>query len=124
MRLPPPHGGVNVNFCKNPLCVNFGRPAEIEDRRGKRRGNDVSADRVSGGDGGSSLFCDACGMSSKVKSNLACWEELERSLESLAIPSGHHCPHHSCPNFFKPLEIHPEEYTRHGMTAKGDPRLK
>jgi transposase-like protein len=124
LRLPPPHGGVNVNFCKNPLCVNFGRPAEIEDRRGKRRGNDVSAYRVSGSDGGSSLFCEACGISSKVKSNLACWEELERSLESLAIPSGHHCQNHSCPNFFKPLEIHPEEYARHGMTAKGDPRLK
>lgn len=37
LRLPPPFEGVNVNFCKNPLCPNFGVHAEIEDQRSKNR---------------------------------------------------------------------------------------
>lgn len=39
LRLPHPFNGVNVNFCKNPLCSNFGVPGELEDDRGRRRDN-------------------------------------------------------------------------------------
>lgn len=48
LRLPRLFNGVNVNFCRNPLCSNFGNPAELEDGRGKKRGNQGSLYRVTG----------------------------------------------------------------------------
>ncbi len=120
LRLPHSFNGVNVNFCKNPLCSNFGEPAEVEDQRGKRRGNDSSMYRVTG----DSLYCIPCGTHSAVKSNRAVSEELDRHLELLATPGGLHCPTVTCANYFKPVDSHPESYSPHGRTARGDKRYK
>jgi len=36
-RIPPPFNDIQINFCKNPNCKNFGVPAELfGDYRGKR----------------------------------------------------------------------------------------
>jgi hypothetical protein len=29
-RVPPPVNGIQVNFCKNPTCANYGAPASAE----------------------------------------------------------------------------------------------
>lgn len=124
LRLPHPFNGVNVNFCKNPLCSNFGKPAELEDRRGKKRGNEGSLYRVGGQGTGLSLHCHVCGTSSVVKSNKAVYEEFERNLELLATPGGLHCPSVTCANYFKPVDSHPECYLAHGRTAIGTTRYR
>lgn len=118
LRLPRPFNGVNVNFCRNPLCANFGVPAELEDGRGKKRGNHGSAYRVTG----DSLHCGTCDSHTKIKSNRAVSEELDRHLELLATPGGLHCPNVTCENYFKPIDSHPESYSPHGWTARGEQR--
>lgn len=85
LRLPPPFEGVNVNFCKNPLCPNFGVPAEIEDRRGrpKKNTNERSAYFVTKSPHESALRCSVCNVHTVVKSNKAVWEEFDRHLKAL-----------------------------------------
>ena len=36
-RIPPEHGGIQVNFCKNPDCENYGVPAAQTTGRGAQR---------------------------------------------------------------------------------------
>lgn len=124
LRLPRPFNGVNVNFCKNPLCSNFGKAAELEDRRGRKRGNEGSQYRVGGHGTGLSLHCHVCGTSSVVKSNKAVYEEFERNLELLATPGGLHCPSVTCTNYFRPVDSHPGSYLAHGRTPSGGQRYR
>ena len=37
-RIPPEAGGIQVNFCKNPGCANYGVPARSTIRRGGSTG--------------------------------------------------------------------------------------
>lgn len=124
LRLPRPFNGVNVNFCKNPLCQNFGRPAELEDRRGKKRGNTGSLYVVGGTGAGLFIRCLCCDTTSVVKSNKAVYEEFERNLELLATPGGLHCPSVTCTNYFRPIDSHPESYRPHGTTPSGGARFR
>jgi hypothetical protein len=34
-RIPAPSDGIQVNYCKNPKCKNYGRPAKPKVSRGK-----------------------------------------------------------------------------------------
>jgi len=124
LRLPRPFGGVNVNFCKNPLCSNFGKEAELKDQRGKKRGEQRSLYSVGGKGTGLSLHCQSCGAHSVVKSNKAVYEEFERNLEQLVTPGGLHCPTVTCANYFRPVDSHPESYLAHGRTATGAKRYR
>ncbi|UAX91744.1 hypothetical protein LAC81_22185 [Ensifer adhaerens] len=125
LRLPLPFQGVNVNFCKNPHCPNFGVAAELEDGRGRSRSdNNRTPYKVSARDDNAVLRCTTCGTSSIVKSNKAVWEEFDRHLQSLAAPLGHRCTKKTCSNHSKPLDSHPGEYYRHGTNASGDPRYR
>ncbi|ANL37438.1 hypothetical protein [Rhizobium phaseoli] len=127
LRLPLPFQGVNVNFCKNPHCPNFGVEAETERRRrGRPRAdsNDRSSYKVSGTSDEAILVCRTCGITSVVKSNKAVWEEFDRHLQALAVPHGHRCRNQTCSNHTKPLDSHPGEYYRHGMNASGEPRFR
>ncbi|NTG25504.1 IS1 family transposase [Agrobacterium rhizogenes] len=120
LRLPPPSNGVNINFCKNPLCSNFGQEAELEDQRRRTRGNQGSLYRVTG----VSIFCSVCQTHTSIKSNLAVSEEYERNLQLLATPGGLHCPKASCTNYYRTVDSHREHYYAHGLTAKGQPRYR
>lgn len=126
LRLPPPFEGVNVNFCKNPLCSNFGVPAALEDGRGrKRRGsNEGSSYVVVGNLNGGSIRCSCCNTHTVIKSNRAVWEEFDRHLAALSRPHGHHCPDERCFNHHKLVDSHPEAYHRHGKTIGGIPRYR
>ncbi len=125
LRLPLPFRGVNINFCKNPHCPNFGVEAELEDGRGRSRSdNNRSSYIVSARHENAVLRCTTCGVSSVVKSNKAVWEEFDRHLQALALPHGHRCTKETCSNHTKPLDSHPGEYYRHGTNASGDPRYR
>jgi hypothetical protein len=126
LRLPLPFQGVNVNFCKNPHCPNFGIAADPEDQRGKSKANSNqrSPYAVSGTSDVAVLGCRTCGISSVVKSNKAVWEEFDRHLQALAAPHGHRCTNRTCSNHFKSLDSHPGGYYRHGTNTSGDPRYR
>ena len=100
-RVPKEVGTIQVNFCKNPQCKNFGIPAStIRQPRGRgaaKRGRDTYT-VVGSGRGTPMLRCSFCGQYPTIKSNKAIHEELSRfwkSLETIAIPT---CPNQDCPN--------------------------
>lgn len=68
-RVPLPFRVVNINFCKNLHCPNFGVEAELEDGRGRSRSdNNRSSYIVSARHDNAVLRCKTCGVSSVVKS--------------------------------------------------------
>ena len=74
---PKPFKGIQVNFCKNPGCPNFGVAAAPSTSKGAGGGKDGYAVRAAG-KGLPVLHCHACGEYPPVKSNVAIREELER----------------------------------------------
>lgn len=125
-RLPIAANGIQVNFCKNPLCLNFGRAAS---QKAQPRGPG-SADRgrdtysIVGSSGGrASLLCKLCGEYPPLKSNLAISEELDRLtcyLVPKQIPS---CPIVSCPNHHVTIPA-PKAYYSFGKTRSGSQRYR
>lgn len=72
-RIPEVVDGIQVNFCKNPRCPNFGVPASTEQQpRGagaKERGRDAYTVRGTLGHGSTSpcLLCSNCNESPSKK---------------------------------------------------------
>ena len=80
-RIPPESGGIQINFCKNPNCENFGVPAELfGDFRGKSGKNKVTLKYLvtAGSKGYPQLRCNACEEYFPIKSNLGIAEEVDR----------------------------------------------
>jgi len=74
-RIPPEHGGIQVNFCKNPDCENYGIPAAQTTGRGARRDRYAV---VGAGRQFPVLKCHTCGEYPPLKSNQGIAEERER----------------------------------------------
>jgi hypothetical protein len=74
-RIPPEHGGIQVNFCKNPHCENYGTPGAQTTGRGAQRDRYTV---VSAGRQYPVLKCHACGEYPPLKSNKGIAEELAR----------------------------------------------
>ena len=74
-RIPPEHGGIQVNFCKNPLCENYGTPAAQKTGRGAQRDRYTV---VIAGRQFPVLKCHACGEYPPLKRNQGIAEERER----------------------------------------------
>jgi hypothetical protein len=123
-RLPEASEGLQVNFCKNPLCVNFGVPAMqfAGETRGKRINDDY---KIQGGKhAGQTLVCKACGESPSLKSNRAITEERTRLLGLLAVAYGPSCADEACANHAVRVGEDPEAYARYGRSRHGAPRFK
>ena len=75
-RIPPEFNGVQVNFCKNPECKNFGIPAIPFGRykRGLNDGYKVAGSAINS----PVLHCLTCDEYIPVKSNQGVSEEIER----------------------------------------------
>lgn len=123
-RVPVEVGTIQVNFCKNPQCPNFGVPASTERQpRGKgAEGRGRDAYRISGsGRGTPMLNCGFCGQYPTIKSNRAIHEELIRfwkPFDAKAVPT---CPNQDCPNH------HREDKTCYylfGRTKAGSKRYR
>jgi transposase-like protein len=127
-RIPLEVGGIQVNFCKNPTCPNFGVPASAEKQpRGpgaSQRGRDTY--RVSGRgydkrEGVPAITCLMCNETPPIKSNQGVHEEKERMAAYLATPEPS-CPNESCPNHSVGVSQNDGHYHRKGPTAAGSPR--
>lgn len=100
-RVPIEVGAIQVNFCKNPQCQNFGVPASTEKQpRGKgadERGRDTYT--VCGsGRGTPMLHCNLCGQYPTIKSNKAIHEELTRFWKPFDVKAHSTCPNQDCPS--------------------------
>jgi len=128
-RIPLEVGGIQVNFCKNPLCGNFGVPAS-QDRQPRGPGAKSSPyrDTYTVGTqktGVPGLRCNKCGEKLPMKSNLAIHEETVRLLKYLSPKKPQTtCPVSSCKNHSVELAENPSSYHRYGKTKSGSNRYR
>ena len=126
-RVPEPANGIQVNFCKNPTCLNYGRPASdrpqprgpgAKDREGRDTYTIGGSSEYS-----STMTCLLCGEHPPVKSNRAVAEELERMSSYLQLSGEQSCPISSCPNHQIPIGT-PKTYLKSGFTKGGSQRYR
>jgi transposase-like protein len=125
-RIPLPVGDIQVNFCKNPACANFGVPASISSQfRGPRVNNSERDDyTVTSSKGYPSLKCNLCGELPPLKSNIAIQQELNRISGYLDL--AHRitpCPNKQCANHSVDI-AKKQHYYPHGKTKSGSQRYK
>ena len=104
-RIPPEAGGIQVNFCKNPGCTNYGVPARSTVRRGGTGGGKVqdgyaltSASAIT-----PLLRCHVCGERPPIKSNIAILDERTRFLAALSPREEPSCPDETCAHHGAPV---------------------
>lgn len=125
LRIPPEADGIQVNFCKNPNCANFGIPASQESLRGpaaSKRPNPYTV--VASGANQPALRCNSCGEHMPMKSNAGIAEELARMRAASSPAEEPSCPDEACANHEIPVSQGKAFYSSFGHTAIGSPRWK
>ena len=126
-RIPDGATGIQVNHCKNPLCLNFGRPASEEKQpRGagsSERGRDSYTVTSGSTPRTQSIVCNLCGETLPMKSNLAIKEELDRISGYLKPGPESTCPDQECCNHNIVVSI-PKAYQSFGKTSTGSRRYR
>lgn len=130
-RIPLEVAGIQVNFCKNPNCPNYGVPADTAKQpRGpgaKERGRDSY--RIAGSHyeenrvGVPVITCLMCNETPPIKSNQGVCEERERIAAYLKV-SRPSCPDESCPNHNIGVDQKKGNYQSFGTTPAGSPRFR
>lgn len=120
-RIPPEHGGIQVNFCKNPHCENYGIPAAQSTGRGAQRDRYTV---VSAGRQFPVLKCHACGEYPPLKSNQGIAEERERLGAYLSVPPEPSCPNADCANHGLGVCAGSPHYRSYGTTRSGSKRYR
>ncbi len=127
-RIPAGAGEIQVNFCKNPVCANFGRPASdgVQARGPGAKDRDRDSYTVVSGKGGPFLKCGKCGEHIPIKSNQAIKEEIERLSFYLNPKKSPSCPNVKCPNHDAILigNYNKDKYWAFGKTKSGAKRLR
>lgn len=124
--MPPEVHGIQVNFCKNPECANFGVPASNE-RPGTKHTRSSSqpgmAYRRVGARKYPLILCKLCDEKPPLKSNQGIYEEFQRIMEPLAGATVT-CPNKNCDNHTIPLDLsRGSTYRRNGHTASNTQRI-
>ncbi len=124
-RIPPVVGGIEANWCNNPVCENFRIPASLD-----RKDPCYTISGIRNGD--TALKCKACGKFSIIKSNLAIAEELHRISESVynrvkenkrrKYAKRQHCTNAKCPSYGLSVAEYPNLYKKNGKTKAGSQR--
>lgn len=128
-RVPVAFEGVQVNFCKNPSCKNFGVPVNpyINRLRGAAKKAAAEADDyiISGyGKGYPSIKCQLCNEGNPVKSNIGIKEEFDRLSAYLKERPIGSCPNEECENHSADLRQHKDNYQSFGHTKSGSARYR
>jgi len=124
-RIPIEINGIQVNFCKNPTCNNFGVPASQKPQRGKVRAQDKDQYRLTGGKSSLiALKCCLCGEYPPLKSNLAVHEELERMVSDITPLPKPSCPNQNCENHTIPITEGNNNYQSFGKSHSGSKRYR
>jgi len=125
-RIPGESGGIQINFCKNPNCANFG-VAALQRTAAPRLSQAHQSDNyriAAAGSGYPVLRCVLCKELPPIKSNLAVHEELDRMLQSLSLPAEPSCPDNTCVNYGFGVSTYARRYQRFGQTAGGSIRYR
>jgi transposase-like protein len=127
-RIPESVAGIQVNFCKNPLCLNYGRPASQErqprGRGASDRGRDAYTLRISNdSERKVQLICNLCGEILPIKSNFAILEEYSRLSAYLTPHPEASCPSDVCRNHQVGVST-PKAYLSGGLTSTGARRYR
>lgn len=120
-RIPAEHGGIQVNFCKNPDCENYGIPAAQATGRGAQRDRYAV---VGAGRQLPVLKCHACGEYPPLKSNQGIAEERERLGAYLSAPPEPSCPDLDCANNGIGVSTGSPHYRSYGTTRAGSKRYR
>jgi len=124
-RIPVECDGIQVNFCKNPVCPNYGNPASAEKQpRGRRTEPRQDAYRLSTeGRSRPRLHCGRCDDRFPIKSNVAICEEIERMAGYLQTNPELCCPNPHCDNSRLGIST-PKAYYLFGKTKSGSQRYR
>lgn len=130
-RIPLEHFGLQVNFCRNPACANFGVPplsavdlgraAKISD--GYRRVGSKDSEGVRD----NLMSCKLCSQSFVLKSNRAVIEEFERQKRAYVLPERITCTNQECGHSKLTLLAGTDvskHYQQFGRTAAGSLRYR
>ena len=120
-RIPPACDGIQVNFCKNPACENYGVPAAQTTGRGAQRDRYAV---VGAGRQFPVLKCHACGEYPPLKSNQGIAEERERLAAYLSLPPEPSCPDMDCANNGIGVSAGSPQYRSYGTTRSGSKRYR
>ncbi|MCX5734576.1 MAG: hypothetical protein NTW68_09655 [candidate division NC10 bacterium] len=126
-RIPPPVDGIQVNFCKNPGCPNYGVPA-LPRVAYTRLTADPFHDHYEMDWGKLPsvplLHCQLCREEPPIKSNQAVAEERARLLAPLQQRPEPSCPNPLCANHPIPLSRAAGSYQSFGKTHSGSRRYR
>jgi len=127
-RVPLEFKGIQVNFCKNPLCANYG--VAVSTKR-KARGPGAKLKNTDKYTLNSNLQgkvvkfkCSICGEKPPAKSNQAISEELERIGSNLQTSIKPSCPNTSCTNHCVEISVGKTAYQSFGKTKSGSHRYR
>lgn len=131
-RYPANAQGIQINFCRNPFCSNFGTSPAPKVTRGRTPKSGVRLTDTYIVFGGAnpqganvpSLKCKLCGQTLTVKSNQAIQEELTRISAYLTPFRAPSCPNIWCWNRYQDILTAPDEYCSFGKTASGAQRYR
>lgn len=118
---------LQVNFCKNPTCANYGIPASLMKYAHRKKAPTLQPGTeytiAARGAGIPTLICRLCGESLPMKSNLGISEEIQRIAAYLEQPRAPACPHEDCSNHLLPIGSKGAYYA-YGKTDQGSKRYK
>ncbi len=127
-RVPAAYNGVQVNYCKNPLCPNYGVPVSNDKQPRGRYGNPLKRDGYTAGIRYEKdqktrnpivrYICKYCGANFPGKSNLGISEETSRYSSYLEPVPDPACPNEQCPNFGKSILENTTLYRNKGFATK------
>lgn len=123
-RIPPEAGGIQVNFCKNPGCANYGVPARSTVRRGGSGKIQDGYELTSASAITPLLRCHGCGEQPPIKSNTAILEERTRFLAALSPRKEPSCPDETCAHHGAPVSAGTTFYQSFGLTHSGSRRYR
>jgi transposase-like protein len=130
-RIPASYEGIQVNFCKDPKCPNYGIPAkdtikglslpeEVSPTAGKRHrdGYTVQTRSSAAKKGTKRLKCNECKDAPPMKSNKGIHEEFSRMAKYLApvVKKDLYCPDSECPNYGVSVTAGPSHYYNKGKS--------
>lgn len=119
--MPADADGIQVNFCKNPTCSNYGVAPKATVLRGRTDQGVQDSYLVQAAGGIPVLHCRECGENPPIKSNTAIAEERARFLNDLAIAPEPSCPDESCANHTVPIG---KGYRSIGLSPSGSRRYR
>ena len=129
-RIPEAVEGIQVNFCKNPRCKNYGIPASVvKQPRGpgikilRHDTYKITSKKNAKGISIPILACELCDERPTIKSNQAIHEELHR-FSSYLSPAITSCPNKTCPNHTVDIGAGKTAYQSFGRTKSGSQRYR